>query len=148
MTWTLTRPTNCLRQNIVFSYSEMSFFSLIISLFFFFFFCYFMLFLLLLIFTKTMLLLSFYLIVILFLWKLLLFFHVPGCSGMSRNVPCPGFYRRPWHLTSCKNYSRAGPTERDRTLQETFKFTDKRKSLLVIQVQEALWRKLNNFNFI
>ena len=32
--WTLTRPANYLRQNIVFSYSEMSFFFLIISLFF------------------------------------------------------------------------------------------------------------------
>ena len=30
-----------------------------------------------------------------FWWKLFLFFHVPGCSGMSRNVPCSGFYRRP-----------------------------------------------------
>ena len=30
-----------------------------------------------------------------FSWKLLLFFHVPGCSGMFRNVPCSGFYRRP-----------------------------------------------------
>ena len=24
-----------------------------------------------------------------------LFFHVSGCSGMFRNVPCSGFYRRP-----------------------------------------------------
>ena len=23
------------------------------------------------------------------------FFHVPGCSGMFRNVPCSWFYRRP-----------------------------------------------------
>ena len=37
--------------------------------------------LLLLIFTKTMLLLSFNLNFF-FSWKLLLFFHVPGCSGM------------------------------------------------------------------
>jgi len=29
-------------------------------------------------------------------------------------------------------------------LQETITFTDKRKSLLVIQIQEALWRKSNN----
>ena len=28
--------------------------------------------------------------------KILLFFHVLGCSGMFRNVPaCSGFYRRP-----------------------------------------------------
>ena len=32
---------------------------------------------------------------ILFSRKLLLFFHVPGCFGMFRNVPCSGFYRRP-----------------------------------------------------
>ena len=36
--------------------------------------------------TKTMLLLSFYLINF-FSWKLLLFFHVRGCSGMFRHVP-------------------------------------------------------------
>ena len=32
---------------------------------------------------------------ILFSRKLLLFFDVPGCFGMFRNVPCSGFYRRP-----------------------------------------------------
>ena len=53
--------------------------------------------LLLLIFTKTMLLLSFYLIII-FSWKLLLFFHVPACSGMFRNVPCSWFYGRPFFV--------------------------------------------------
>ena len=90
--WTLTRPTNYLRQNIVFSYSEMSFFFLIISLFFVFFLLFFVIFLLL-IFTKTMLLLSFYLINF-FSWKLLLFFHVPGCSGMLR---VPGFIDARWN---------------------------------------------------
>ena len=34
--------------------------------------------------------------------------------------------------------------QRLKTLQETITFTDKRKSLLVIQIPEALWRKLNN----
>ena len=34
--------------------------------------------------------------------------------------------------------------QRDKTLQETFTFTDKSKSLLVIEIQETLWRKLNN----
>ena len=34
--------------------------------------------------------------------------------------------------------------QRVKTLQETITFADKRKSLLVIQIQEALWRKLNN----
>ena len=89
--WTLIRPTNYLRQNIVFSYSEMSFFFLIISLFLFLFlFFVFLLFyviLLLIIFTKTMLLLSFYLINY-FSWKLLLFFRVPACSGVFH---VPGF---------------------------------------------------------
>ena len=55
------------------------------------FFCYFIVFLLL-IFTKIMLLL-FYLIF--FSWKLFLFFHVPGCSGMFRNVPCSGVLSTP-----------------------------------------------------
>ena len=33
---------------------------------------------------------------------------------------------------------------RVKTVQETITFADKRKSLTVIQIQEALWRKLNN----
>ena len=33
-----------------------------------------------------------------------------------------------------------------KTLHETITFADKRKSLLVIQIEEALWRKLNNLN--
>ena len=53
-----------------------------ISLFFVSFFCYFTL---LLIFTKIILLLLFY--YIFFSWKLFLFFHVPGCSGMFLHVP-------------------------------------------------------------
>ena len=94
---------------------DSSFFFLIISLFFVF--LLFHVILLLLIFTKTMLLLSFYLINF-FSWKLLLFFYVPGCSGMFRdvpecsgmfrNVPCSGFYRRP-EVTDCNIF------------QETFK---------------------------
>ena len=92
--WTLTRPANYLRQNIVFSYSEMSFFFLIISLFFVFY-----VILLLLIFTKTMLLqepswllLSFYLINFFFMkitFKFScsgMFQDVSACSGMFRNV--------------------------------------------------------------
>ena len=47
--------------------------------------------LLLLIFTKTMLLLSFYLIIFFFMKITFIF----SCSGMFRNVPCSGFYRRP-----------------------------------------------------
>ena len=40
--------------------------------------------------------LFFYFIVFIFFSsKLFLFFHVPGCSGMLRNVPCSGFYRHP-----------------------------------------------------
>ena len=34
--------------------------------------------------------------------------------------------------------------QRVKTLQETITFANKRKLLLVIQIQEALWRKLNN----
>ena len=34
--------------------------------------------------------------------------------------------------------------ERVKTLQETITFADKRKSLLVIKIQEVLWRKVNN----
>ena len=30
-----------------------------------------------------------------------MFRHVPGCSGMFRNVPCSGFYRRPPYPLEC-----------------------------------------------
>ena len=92
------RPTNYLRQNIVFSYPEMirvsfsSFLSLSV-------FCYFTL---LLIFIKIILLLLFYLFIFM---KIIVIFScsgmfrdVPECSGMFgifRNVPCSWFYRRP-----------------------------------------------------
>ena len=36
--------------------------------------------------------LNVFIIIILQFFK---FFHVPECSGMFRNVPCSGFYRRP-----------------------------------------------------
>ena len=84
------RPTNYLRQNIVFSYPEMIrvSFSLFLSLSVF---CYFTL---LLIFIKIILLL-----LLLFFMKIIFYFFmfrdVPECSGMFRNVPCSGFYRRP-----------------------------------------------------
>ena len=82
------RPTNYLRQNIVFSYSEMTrvSFSFFLSLSVFYYVT------LLLIFMKIILLLLLFFI---FSLKLFLFFHVPGYSGMFRNVPCSGFYRRP-----------------------------------------------------
>ena len=74
----------------------MSFFFLIVSSFFAFFFvflfCYFMLFCYYLFLQK---LCHYYHWLIFFSWKLLLYFHVPRCSGMFRNVPCSGFYRRP-----------------------------------------------------
>ena len=80
--WTLTRPTNfnLLRQNIVLSYSERIPVSFSWLLLFFFF-----VILRLLIFYKN----HFIIIILLyfFSWKLFLFFHVPGCSGMFRNVP-------------------------------------------------------------
>ena len=71
------------------------------SFFVFIYFFFFLLFALLLIFTKIILLL----LLFFFLKFFFLFFHVPGCSGifrnvlacsrMFRNVPCSGFYRRP-----------------------------------------------------
>ena len=92
------RPTNYLRQNIVFSYPEMIqvSFSLLLSLSVF---CYVTL---LLLFMKIILLL---LLLLLFIY-LFIYFHenyfyffmfrdVPECSGMFRNVPCSWFYRRP-----------------------------------------------------
>ena len=86
--WTLTRPTNYLRQNIVFSYPEMIrvSFSLLLS---FSFFCYFTL---LLIFTKK----YFIIIIIVFFF---MFRDVPECSGMFRNVPCSGFFKLSWKWT-------------------------------------------------
>ena len=89
------RPTNYLRQNIVFSYPEMIrvSFSLFLCLSVF---CYFTL---LLIFIKIVLLL---LLFYLFIFMKMFFFscsgmfrNVPECSGMFRNFPCSGFYRRP-----------------------------------------------------
>ena len=64
-------------------------------------FCYFTL---PLVFTKIILLLLLLLLLLLFIYlfiyffffmKIILFFHVPECSGMFRNVPCSRFYRRP-----------------------------------------------------
>ena len=83
------RPTNYLRQNIVFSYPEMIrvSFSLFLCLSVF---CYFTL---LLIFIKIVLLL---LLFYLFIFMKMFFFHVPGCSGMFRNVPaCSGMFHVP-----------------------------------------------------
>ena len=76
--WTLTRPTNYLRQNIVFSYPEMIrvSFSLFLSLSVF---CYFTL---LLIFIKIILLL---LLFYLFIFMKIIFIF--SCSGMFRHVP-------------------------------------------------------------
>ena len=85
-----TRPTNYLRQNIVFSYSEMIRVSF--SLFFAFFFGV----TLLLILQKSFIII-FYLFF--FSWKLFLFFHVSGCSGIFRDFPdCSGMFR---HVPEC-----------------------------------------------
>ena len=94
------RPTNYLRQNIVFSYPKMIrvSFSLFLCLSVF---CYFTL---LLIFIKiVLLLLLFYLFIFMKMFFFFMFRDVPGCSGMFRNVPCSRFYRRPsdWHGCSC-----------------------------------------------
>ena len=92
--WTLTRPTNYLRQ-ILFCHTRRWYQFLFLNLFFIFrfFFLLFYVILLLLIFTKTMLLLSFYLINFFFSWKLLLFFHFPG---MFRHLPECFVFRVLW----------------------------------------------------
>ena len=91
--WTLTRPTNYLRQNIVFWYSEMSFVFLIISLFFVFFFLVILCYFVIINFNKKQCYYYHFIDWIFFSWKLLLFFHVRGCSGMFRNVPeCSVFW--------------------------------------------------------
>ena len=90
------------------SYSEMIavpfswsflYFSFFLS-FFFIILCYFVK----LIFYKNYVIIIIFLKSIFFSWKFLLFFHVLGCSGMFRNVPCSGFYRRPISLLSFHNY--------------------------------------------
>ena len=77
---------------------DTSFFFLIISVFLrlFVILCYFAI----INFYKIILLLLFYLIKF-FSWKLFLFLHVPGCSGMFRHVLCSGFYRHSV-TTDCK----------------------------------------------
>ena len=77
--WTLTRPTSGLRQNIVFSYSEMIRVSFSLFLYFSFFCCCY--FKLLLIFTKNVLLLLYYYY---FFMKIILIFSHPG---MFQHVP-------------------------------------------------------------
>ena len=98
------RPTNYLRQNTVYSYSEMSFFFLIVSSFFAFFFVFFLLFyviLLLFIFTKTMSLLS---LINFFFMKITFIF---SCSGMFRDVPeCSGMFHVPGFIDALKKWRR------------------------------------------
>ena len=53
-------------------------------------------------------------------------------------------YRREFYIMQKTIYT--SWAQRDKSLQETIAFGDKRKSLLAIQIQEALWRKLNNLN--
>ena len=85
------RPTNYLRQNIVFSYPDMIWvsFSSFLSL---------PLFDVILNFYKKYFITVIIIIIIInnfFAWKAFLFFHVPGCSGKFRNVLCFWFYRHP-----------------------------------------------------
>ena len=89
------RPTNYLRQNIVFSYPEMIrvSFSLFLSLSVF---CYFTLLLIFMKIILLLLLLFFIFMKIIFIFSCSgMFRSVPACSGMFRNVPCSGFCRRP-----------------------------------------------------
>ena len=90
--WTLSCPTNF--KIFLILREDTCFFFLIISLFFIIF-CYFTL---LLIFTKNILLLLFHYIFF-FSWKLFLFFHVPGCSGMFRHVPVCSLF---WVLSTAQ----------------------------------------------
>ena len=89
------RPTNYLRQNIFFSCPEMIrvSFSLFLS---FSVFCYFTL---LLVFEKIYYYYYYYYYI--FFTKIIFIF---SCSGMFRNVPCSGFYRRPLILNECNLY--------------------------------------------
>ena len=87
---------NLLRQNIVFSNSEripVSF-----SWLFHYFSVFFGYFTFLLILTKIILLLLFYYI---FFFMKIIFFHVPGCSGMFRNVPeCSEMFHVPGFIAA------------------------------------------------
>ena len=96
--WTLTRPTNNLRQNIVFSCSQIIRVSFSLFLYF--------LFLIYYLFLQK--LFYYYYIIIIFYENYFYFFmfrdvpecsgmfrDVPECSGMFRHVPCSRFYRRP-----------------------------------------------------
>ena len=84
------RPTNYLRQNIVFSYPEI----IPVSFFFIYFFFGFLLFyVLLLVFTKIILLLLLLLLYIYFFHEIIFIF---SCSGMFQDVPeCSGMFRVP-----------------------------------------------------
>ena len=85
--WTLIRPANfnLLRQNIVFSYSERIPVSFSWLFHYVSFLCVCVLNYVIINFYKK----CFFIIILLYLfsWKLFLFFHVLGCSGMFRHVP-------------------------------------------------------------
>ena len=70
------------------------------------------------------------------------FMHVVFCeilrTGNPDSVPIVGVG------ATTNKYQELLWAQRVKTLQETITLADKRKSLLVIQIQEALWRKLNN----
>ena len=89
-----------MRQNIVFSYSEripVSFSWLFHDFSFFFnvilrYYCF-----------LQKLFYYYYFIIYFLSWKLFLFFHVPGCSGMSRHVPeCSGIFHVPGFIDGRK----------------------------------------------
>ena len=86
-----------LRQNIVFSYSEMIPVSFSLFLYFsLFIFLLFLLFYVIIYFYKNfiiIIIIILFLIIIFFFLKIILFFHVPGCSGMFRNVPACSMFR-------------------------------------------------------
>ena len=98
--WTLTRPTNYLRQNTVFSYSDTRrWYQFLVLNHFFSFSLFFFVILLLLFFTKTMLLLSFYLINFFFMKITFIF----SCSRMFR---VPGFIDPVYGFVMCNLWKR------------------------------------------
>ena len=95
------RPTNYLRQNIVFSYPEMIqvSFSLLLSLSVF---CYVTL---LLLFMKIILLLLLLLLLFIYLFIFMKIIFIFSCSAMFRNVPaCSGMFHVPGFIDARARY--------------------------------------------
>ena len=133
------RPTNYLRQNTVYSYSEMSFFFLIVSSFFAFFFVFFLLFyviLLLFIFTKTMSLLS---LINFFFMKITFIF---SCSGMFRDVPeCSGMFHVPGFIDALKKMASVNSSKSHRFVDFLPSIRPSFLSVVFLLTSGCLWVK-------